>query len=55
MDLPDSKNYDTFSGYILDKTGRIPAENETIKIDGFTVIVKEMDGNRISAFIIKKD
>jgi CBS domain containing-hemolysin-like protein len=55
MDLPDSKDYDTFSGYILDKTGRIPNENETIKIDGFTVIVKEMDGNRINAFIIKKN
>lgn len=55
MDLPDSKDYDTFSGYILDKTGRIPQEHETMKIDGFTVIVKEMDGNRIKSFILKKD
>lgn len=55
INIPDSNEYDTFSGYILEKTGRIPKENEEIKIDGFTVIVKEMEGNRINSFVFKRD
>jgi len=55
MDIPDSKVYDTFSGYILDQIERIPHENEEIQIEDFTVIVKEMDGNRIKKYIVKKN
>lgn len=55
MDIPDSKVYDTFSGYVLDQIERIPHENEEIQIEDFTVIVKEMDGNRIKKYIVKKN
>jgi CBS domain containing-hemolysin-like protein len=54
MNIPDSKEYDTFSGYILDVIERIPREHEEINIDGFTVTVSEMDGNRIKALIVRK-
>ncbi|MBW1996240.1 MAG: HlyC/CorC family transporter, partial [Deltaproteobacteria bacterium] len=40
MDIPDTNEYDTFSGFILDKIGRIPAEKEEIRIDGFLVTVE---------------
>jgi putative hemolysin len=53
MNIPDLKEYDTFSGYILDKIGRIPSPNEEITIDGFSVTVKEMEGNRILEYIVK--
>lgn len=53
MDIPDSAEYDTFSGYILEQIGRIPAENEKFTFGGFEVIVKSMDGNRIKEYIVR--
>jgi len=54
MNIPDTNEYDTFSGYILDIIGKIPVEDEKITLDGFDVIVKEMDGNRINKYIVRK-
>jgi len=54
MNIPDTSEYDTFSGYILDIIGKIPVEDEKITLDGFDVIVKEMDGNRINKYIVRK-
>jgi CBS domain containing-hemolysin-like protein len=54
MNIPDTKEYDTFSGYILDIIDRIPSEKEEIPIGNFIVTVKEMDGNRISEYIVRK-
>ena len=51
MDILESKGYDTFTGFLLDQIERIPHENEEIQIGDFTVIVKEMDGNRIKKYI----
>jgi putative hemolysin len=52
--IPDTGEYETFSGYVLDSIGRIPHEKEEIAIDGFTVTVKAMDGNRIREFIVRQ-
>jgi CBS domain containing-hemolysin-like protein len=54
MNIPDSREYDTFSGFILDKIGRIPQEKEEIPIGPFLVTVKEMDGNRIREYIVRQ-
>ncbi|MGD8717063.1 MAG: transporter associated domain-containing protein, partial [Desulfobacterales bacterium] len=51
---PDSKEYDTFSGYVLEQIGRIPQEKEEIPLGNFVVTVNEMDGTRIKEYIIKK-
>ena len=53
MNIPDSNEYDTFSGFVLEQIGRIPQENETIAIDDFEIIVKSMDGNRIKEYIVR--
>jgi CBS domain containing-hemolysin-like protein len=53
MDIPDSKEFDTFSGYVLNQTGRIPMVNDEIPIGDFLVIVQEMDGNRVKQYRIK--
>ena len=55
IDIPDSKEYDTFSGYVLYTTGRIPQENEEILIDGFSITVKEIDGVRIKKYLIHQN
>jgi len=52
LGLPESTEYDTFSGYILDVIGRIPKEKETIQTDTFSITVKRMDGNRIQELIV---
>ena len=54
MDIPDTKEYDTFSGYVLDQIGRIPHEKEDISLGNFVVTVNEMDGTRIKEYIVKK-
>lgn len=54
MVIPDSKEYDTFSGYVLYKIGRIPQEKEEIPIDGFRITVKEVDGVRIKKYVIRQ-
>ncbi|MEJ2156934.1 MAG: hemolysin family protein [Desulfobacteraceae bacterium] len=54
MNIPDSAEYDTFSGYILEQIGRIPAENEKFTFGRFEVIVKSMDGNRIKEYIVRQ-
>jgi CBS domain containing-hemolysin-like protein len=54
MGIPDSSEYDTFSGYVLDRIGRIPQEKETLTIDNYTVIVQQMDGNRIKKYLVSK-
>jgi len=55
MNISESKEYDTFSGYVLEKIGRIPKEKEKITIGEFVITVKEMKGNRIRSFIVKRD
>jgi CBS domain containing-hemolysin-like protein len=54
MDIPDTKEYDTFSGYILDQIGRIPQEKEDIQLGDYVVTVHQMDGTRIKEYIVKK-
>ena len=54
MDIPDSAEYDTFSGYILDRIGHIPKEKEVIELTDFDVIVKTVSGNRIEAYLVRK-
>ncbi len=54
MDIPASIEYETFSGYVLEQIGKIPKENEQIVIDRYLITIKEMDGNRIKTFIVKR-
>ena len=54
MNIPDSREYDTFSGYVLDQIGRIPQEEEEIPLGQFLITVKEMDGNRIREYIVRQ-
>ena len=54
MNIPDTGDYDTFSGYILNLIGRIPKEGQQISIGAFTVVVKEREGNRIVAYLVHR-
>jgi CBS domain containing-hemolysin-like protein len=52
--IPESDDYETFSGYVLEQIGRIPKEQEQIVIDNLDITVKEMEGNRIKSFIVRR-
>ena len=54
MNIPESIEYETFSGYVLGQTGKIPKETEQIVIDRYLITIKKMDGNRIKTFIVKR-
>ncbi len=54
MDISASKDYETFSGFILEAIGRIPNEKEKIPLDDFLVTVKQRDENRITAFTVRR-
>jgi magnesium and cobalt exporter, CNNM family len=55
LSLSESSNYDTFSGFFLEEIERIPKPGESIKIDQWTITVKDMDGNRIQTFILTNE
>jgi len=54
INIPESKEYDTFSGYILDQTGNIPSLNDSIVTEELEVTVKKMEGNRIREYLVRK-
>ncbi len=54
LEIPDSKEYDTFSGYVLDRIGRIPTEKEELNLGNFSVVVNKMVGNRIEEYIVRQ-
>lgn len=51
--VPESANYDTFSGFFLEQIERIPSQGESIRTNNWVITVKDMDGNRIQSFIVK--
>ncbi len=53
-DLYNKYDYNTVSGLMLDKLGRIPKTGETIEWKGFTIEVVDMDGARIDKILVKK-
>ena len=48
----EDANFQTLSGLILHRFGRIPAEGESMDIGEFTIEVIDMDGHRIDKVII---
>ena len=54
IEVPESNNYDTLSGFFLEQVGQIPKAGDSVEIDNWTAMVKEMDGNRIHSFILEK-
>ena len=55
INIPDVRDYDTFSGYVLHSIGRIPQEKESFTLTGFTITVAQKDGNRIREYHVKKN
>ncbi len=50
----EAEDYDTISGLILDKLGRIPKEGEKLVVDRYNIEITEMEDHRIVKVRIKK-
>jgi magnesium and cobalt transporter len=50
IDLPDGE-YVTLGGFLFDGFGHIPAEGETYPIDGWELLVTEMDKRRVAKVV----
>ncbi len=49
----ESEFYSTIAGFVMEKTGKIPATEEIVETDDLLIIVEEMDGNRIKTVSVK--
>lgn len=47
LDIPEDDEYQTIAGYILSKTGQIPAKGEVVSLDNFLLEVVEKSANRL--------
>lgn len=54
LKLKIDEDYDTLSGYILNKLGNIPKEGEEIDLKSAKIIVSKVQGNRIIEVLVRK-
>lgn len=54
MKIAEKNRYDTFSGFILHQTGKIPKEGDEITYNKFKLKIEDKEGNRISKVRVEK-
>jgi CBS domain containing-hemolysin-like protein len=47
VELPDSEEYDTVGGLVMDRLGRIPVVGDEVQVDGICIRVTEMGRRRV--------
>lgn len=47
LDIPEDDSYQTIAGYILNATGKIPAQGETVLIEPYSFDILKKSANRI--------
>jgi len=53
LDLPH-EDFDTIGGYVLGSLGRPPETGDTVEAEGITLIVKSVDGPRVSVLTLRR-
>ena len=53
INLPESENYETLGGLIVDYTEEIPQQNEIVKIDRFLFTILEVSNTKIDLVELK--
>jgi CBS domain containing-hemolysin-like protein len=53
INLPESENYETLGGFIVDFTEEIPQQNEIVKIDRFQFTILEVSNTKIDLVELK--
>ena len=52
--IPESENYESLGGYVLDVLGRIANVDDTVELDGIKMKVLEVDKTRVVKILIEK-
>lgn len=53
LELPESDNYTTLAGFIIEHHRSIPEENDVIRVDRFEFTIVKVDSTRIEEVILK--
>ena len=53
LDLPESEEYDTLAGFILDRTGDLPEEGQVLDLEPFRLTVAQVVHGRIDLIRLK--
>lgn len=53
LNIPVSDEYETLAGYIMQRIGKIPSNNETFQFDGLSVKILKTSHNRIDLVYLK--
>lgn len=53
LDLPESENYETLGGMIVNFTEEIPEQNEVVEIENFTFKILEVSNTKIELVTLK--
>jgi putative hemolysin len=53
LDLPESEEYVTLAGLVLDRLGHIPQAGESVIVDAYRITVLTLDGPRIVRLLIE--
>ncbi|MCB9185130.1 MAG: HlyC/CorC family transporter [Flavobacteriales bacterium] len=53
LDLPESEDYTTLAGFIIEHHQSIPEEKEKIRLDDFLFTVTKMEGTRIEEVLLR--
>ena len=53
LDLPESENYETLGGLIVNATQEIPQENDDVQIDHFKFTITEVSSTKIDEVVLK--
>jgi putative hemolysin len=54
IDLPPSRPYQTFAGFLLQQFGAIPSEGDQIEVQGWRFEIVDLDGRRIDKVLARK-
>ena len=50
----ESEDFDTIGGLILGELGRPPEVGDELDIDGYTLLVDEVDGPRVAQVVVRE-
>lgn len=53
VDVPEGE-YVTLGGFLMDVLGHVPSQNESFDVDGWTLIVVEMDRRRVAKVVVRR-
>ena len=55
LDLPESDDYQTLAGYILDRTEALPAQGDSFLLDGLRFDIEKMSATKIEQVRIRRE